>query len=68
MRTVGDELLNEIERVSALREHYRGLPQDAGRFAIILMNQAIAEAKEQIKGDDPALAIRALKSLQEFTD
>lgn len=68
MSSVGIELVNEIERVSALRENYRNLPHDAGRFAIIMMDAAIEDAKKQLHGDDPVAAIRAYKTLKEFTE
>jgi len=65
IKTVGSELLNEIERVSALREQYREIGE-AGSFGVMMMTAAINEAKDQVQGADPVAAIRALKVLQEF--
>ncbi len=71
-QTVGSELLNEIERVSAKRERWRGYSADpllkSGNFApaIFLMTAAIDRGKSAVQSDDPAEAIAALEDLRSF--
>lgn len=67
--TVGSELLNEIERVSAKRERWKGYDMGpAGAPGIALMTQEIDRAKLALESDDPAEAIRALKDLRGWDD
>ena len=73
-KTVGSELLNEIERVSAKRERWKGyaaadpVMANALRPAMFLMTRAITRGKEAAIGDDPAEAILALEDLCGFDD
>lgn len=71
--TVGSELLNEIERVSAKRERWKGYAAESGPMgnfapALFLMTRAINQAKKAVQSDDPAAAIAALKTLREYDD
>lgn len=72
--TVGSELLNEIERVSAKRERWNGYMRDVGSMgaalkpAMFLMTAAIDRAKSAIQSNDPAEAIGALEDLRTFDD
>lgn len=66
-------ILNEIERVSAKREHWLGcqcemVPSVAGSLTpgIVLMTSAIEVGKQSLLSEDPAAAIRALESLRGF--
>lgn len=73
MSSVGSELLDEIERVSAKRERWKAYAADAGpqanfRPAILLMTIAIDNAKKEAMGDDPAAAITALQALKDFNE
>ena len=69
--SVGSELLNEIERVSAKRERWRGYAKIGGAQAnfapsIFLMTAAIDAGKAAIQSEDPVDAIRALENLRGF--
>ncbi len=70
LMTVGSELLNEIERVSAKRERwlaYSAELHDASlRPAVLLMTQAIERGKVAVQSDDPVEAIAALENLRDF--
>jgi len=70
--SVGTELINEIERVG--RKHERWLkmmsefPEMKAGMTIgaAIMKAEIEEAKLALHSDDPASAIKALKSLQNY--
>lgn len=74
--TVGSELLDEIERVSAKRERwkryqYYDQPRMDGsqanfQPAILLMTIAIENAKKAIIDEDAVMSITALKALRDF--
>jgi hypothetical protein len=69
--SVGTELLNEIERVSAKRESWKAYAQRPGIAVscapvIAMMTRAIGRAKEAVQSDDPAEVIRALEDLRGF--
>lgn len=70
--TVGSELLDEIERVTAKRERWKGYAGAGiiarGNFqpAILLMSIAIENAKKAIIDEDAVLSITALKALRDF--
>ena len=65
--SVGAELLDEIERVSAKRERWKGYGLGpSGAPGIALMTRAITRGKEALIGDDPIGAIRALEDLRGF--
>jgi hypothetical protein len=73
MSTVGSEILNEIERVSAKRERWEGYartasPQANFEPAISLMTMAIDNAKKAIANDDGVASISALRALRDFDD
>jgi molybdopterin converting factor small subunit len=67
--SVGHGLIEEIERVSALREQYkqfRGMRGVNVEPAICLMTAGIEEAKNAIADGDPVACIRCFNSLKEF--
>ena len=71
--SVGAELLNEIERVSAKRERWKRYAQSPGMAVscapgIAMMTRSIERAKEAAQGDDPAEAIRALEDLRSYPE
>jgi hypothetical protein len=67
MASVGSELLNEIERVSAKRERWKGYGMGAsGAPGIFLMTQAIDRGKQAAQSADPVEAIAALEDLRGF--
>lgn len=72
MTSVGEKLLDEIERVSAKRERWKQYAKDAGfpnvSFApgMALMDYAIKAGKEAVMSADPLSAIEALKLLEGF--
>lgn len=72
MSSVGSELLDEIERVSAKRERWKKHKEEMGplgaalTLAIALMTVEIDKAKEAITAGDAAASIRALKALQNY--
>lgn len=68
MSTVGSDLLNEIERVSAKRERWKGYAevQDNFSYAVMLMTMAIDNGKRAIAEDDAVASIAALKALRDF--
>lgn len=71
--SVGTELLNEIERVSAIRERWRGYEKQAFAgvaFApgIALMTMGIEQAKAAIAGNDPVASLAAYSFLKCFDD
>lgn len=73
MSSVGDELLNEIERISAKRERWRGYAKEAGPQAafgpsIILMTMELDAAKKAISDGDAIACIEALQALKEYND
>lgn len=73
MSTVGSELLNEIERVSAKRERWKSYAASMGQMGnflpgVAMMTAAIDEAKRAVISDDPAAAIRALADLRGFSN
>lgn len=68
--SVGLNLIDEIERVSGLRETYkilRGMRGVNVEPAILLMISAIERAKDAIASDDAAEAMTALAGLDGFT-
>lgn len=72
MASVGTELLNEIERVSAKRERWNGYCKDmpamaAGmKPAMAMMGMAIDAAKKAIAENDAVASIAALEALRGF--
>lgn len=65
--SVGSELLNEVERVSAKRERWKGYGMgQAGVPGITLMTLAIERGKTAVQSADPAEAIAALEDLRGF--
>lgn len=72
--TVGSALLDEIERVSAKRERWKGYRKDMGPagvgmdLSISLMTKEIEEAKAAIRDDDSVRSILALKALRGYDD
>ena len=70
--SVATELLNEIERVSAKRERWRGYCRDNPALAsgmsvaMMLMGRAIEKAKDSIAQDDAVMAIEALEELRGY--
>jgi len=70
--SVGTELLNEIERVSAKRQRWltmsREVPGMANGMAvgIALMGHAIDSAKTAIAENDAVACIRSLEKLREY--
>lgn len=74
MSSVGSELLNEIERVSAKRERWKSYMADMGPagvgmgLSIALMTKEINEAKAAIRDDDAVRSILALKALQGYDE
>ena len=67
--SVGSELLNEIERVSAKRERWKGYVMGpAGEPGIFLMTQSIERGKIAVQSADPAEAIAALVDLRSWDD
>lgn len=73
MSSVGHELLNEIERVSAKRERWRGYALEAGPQgmfgpAIAMMTMEIDAAKRALAENDAVACVAALQSLKEYDD
>lgn len=72
MTSVGTELLNEIERVSAKRQRWltysREMPAMAAGMSmgIALMGQAIDSAKTAIAENDTVACISALETLRGY--
>ncbi len=72
--TVGDELLNEIERVSAKRERWRQhaaeMPMLSASVApaIMMMTACIEAGKRAIADHDAIACIAALKNLKDYSD
>jgi hypothetical protein len=72
--SVGTELLNEIERVSAKRERWRGYCKNmpaisAGmQLGIAMMGAAIDAAKDAIANSDAVASIAALETLRGYDD
>lgn len=70
--SVGSELLNEIERVSAKRERWRGHMAEMGpagvgmSLSIAMMTNDIEEAKAAILDDDAVRSILSLKALRGY--
>ena len=72
--TVGDELINEIERVSAKRERWRqraaemSLLRGSVALPIVVMTASIDAGKRAIADNDPVACIRALVELRNYSD
>lgn len=70
--SVGSELLNEIERVSAKRERWRGHMAEMGptgrglQLSIAMMTAEINEAKAALRDDDAIRSILSLKALRGY--
>ena len=70
--TVGFELLNEIERVSAKRQRWITLGQQVPglapgmSFGLALMKQAIEAGKAAITDNDAVASIAALETLRGY--
>lgn len=72
--SVGSDLLNEIERVSAKRERWKGYAKEQANWnihanfgpALFLMTRAIDRGKDAVQSADPIEAIRALEDLRGF--
>lgn len=59
-------ITDEILRVTEIKAEYMSLPNGAGRFAAMLMEQAINNARNAQASGDIMHMISALKALQEF--
>lgn len=59
-------ITDEILRVMAIKAEYLSLPNGAGRFAAMLMKQAIDNARKAQASGDIMQMIPAFKALQEF--
>lgn len=67
--SVGHELLNEIERVSAKRERWRGYAVGSEASfapAIFLMTRAIDAAKAAIASGDAIACLQAYEDLKSY--
>lgn len=60
-----DGLLNELNRVRELKEHYDEIPQ--GAFGSVMIQQSIEKAEKSIKDNDVVAMLSAYKDLQEIT-
>lgn len=68
--SIGIKLIDEIERVAALRAQYeavRGMRGVNVEPAIFMMSQAIDRAKAAIADGDAVIALTALADLEAFT-
>ena len=66
-----ERLVNEIERVSVLRERYRGLLVMPGinvKLAIAMMTSSIEFAKKAASLSDPLTIMGAIRDLEGFTE
>lgn len=70
------KILEELERVTAMRERWRRYADEWAPFGrayanlgpgIVLMTLAIEEAKAAIAGDDVIASLKALRSLEGFS-
>lgn len=59
-------ITDEILRVMAIKTEYLSLPNNAGLFAAMMMEQAIDSARKAQASGDILQMIPALKALQEF--
>lgn len=59
-------LTDEILRVMAIKSEYLQVPNNAGAFAALMMEQAIDTARKAQASGDIMQMIPALKALQEF--
>lgn len=59
-------LLSEIDRVKEIIKEYESLPNNAGAFAISMMNFGIEFAKNKMIINDTVGMIQALKYLKEY--
>lgn len=59
-------LTDEILRVMAIKAEYLSLPNGAGTFAAMMMEQAVNRARKAQASGDILEMIPALKELQEF--
>jgi hypothetical protein len=72
--SVGIELTNEIERIGRKHERWLGMMEEFPEMkpgmsiGAAVMKAEIEAAKSALQSDDPARAIQALKSLQDYDD
>lgn len=73
--SVGEQLINEIERIAAKRERYRSYRKDMSKqfavgmdISIAVMTAELNEAKAAVLDADPARAIRVLEALRGYND
>lgn len=59
-------ITDEILRVTEIKTQYLQIPNGAGIFAAMMMEQAINNARKAQASGDILLMIPALKALQEF--
>jgi len=68
VKTVGSDLLDEIERVSAKRERWIGYGNPESKLVIAMMKIDIERAKSAIQSGDIAECILALQSIRGYDD
>ncbi len=71
MKTVGTELMDEIQRCGGILKMYESIRNMPGVFtgaAEHMIKSALERAKAAMAGDDPIECIRSLNELQGFTD
>ncbi len=66
VQTVGQDIINEIERVAILRQEYLKIP--TGFIAASMMQASIDAAKEALNNSDVIAVLRAYEDLKGFTD
>lgn len=72
--SVGAELLNEIERVAAMRQHYKSVQGEMGPagagigITVQIMTMEIEAAKRAIAENDAPECIRSLAALRGYDD
>jgi hypothetical protein len=68
MSSLGEELPNEIRRVTGLIEIYASLPGNVGAFAIAMMRGALDKATRAMATGDVVQMIRSYEDLKGFKE
>lgn len=68
MSSLGEELPNEMQRVTGLLQVYSSLPNGAGNFAAVIMRQTLDRATRALASGDVIQMIRVYEELKGFKE
>lgn len=68
MASLGEELPNEMKRVTGLIEIYASLPGGVGAFAIMMMRQTLDAATRALASGDVIQMMRVYEDIKGFKE